>query len=234
MNTDRDRERRDSHYNHSALLTLPIEDIKRDLPQRLYCHGNYLTELPADLPDSIIILDCSENYLTSLPEKLPTNLKYLYCLQNNIYNLPANLPLNIVELNMRNCPLKSLPNNFCKYACLIRMHLLRTLLTELPDLPESLNEFSFYAKDALFNLINSMYFAITKPPGGRITLNNAHVLKINAINSQRRTQARTRLIAPAIAEHYARRTMHPSNLAPLLADPDADVSEFMDAYVAGL
>lgn len=230
MNSD--NEYYEAHYNHKSLLTLPIEEIQTNRPTHLYCQSNYLTELPPDLPDSITHLWCSENHITILPDILPVNIKYMRCNYNNISKLPNNLPKTIEHIDIEHNPLQSLPINLGKYNTLYTLDISGTLITELPDLPESLVRVEFNSSDTVFKLINKSYFKINM--FGRVCLKNDQILQINAINSMRRTQARARMLAPAIMEHYARRTMHPKNLAPLLTDPDADVSEFMDAYIASL
>lgn len=236
--TTRDKSR-EAHYVGGTVTTLPIEEIIEMRPTHLYCSMNYLTELPDNLPDSIKTIDCSTNHITHLPETLPPGVTDIRCCENNISTLPKNLPIGIKTLIMMRCPLKTLPVDICKYKSLNVLCLRTTLVTELPDLPESLCTLRLNKTDQLYKVINETYFDTKTTNNGyyigiTFNLNNRDILRINAINSQRRTQARTRIIAPGIMEHYARRTMHPDNLAPLLDDPDADISEFMDAYVAGL
>jgi len=221
------------HYNHRTLIKLPLEEIKANRPQHLYCNNNYITELPEDLPDSITHLTCSNNHITRLPDTLPSKLSHLNCGENNIYYLPHNLPITIEYINIEWNPLKALPNDFSKYVHLHTLILSKTLVTELPDMPESICSVTFYSYDPIFKIINEQYFSISNSYSV-YRLSNKEILQINEINSRNRIQTRSRLLEFEIMEHYARRTMHPCMLTPLLENPHADVSEFMELYIDSL
>ena len=57
-----------------------------------------LTELPENLPKSLVMLWCWNNNLQSLPDKLPITLEVLCCHHNNLQSLPDNFPESLVEL----------------------------------------------------------------------------------------------------------------------------------------
>lgn len=57
--------------------------------------------------------------------------------------------------------------------------------------------------------------------------NSSNIEVITKIRQQRRTA----LLKSEIMEAYARKTMHPRNLQPLLDNPDEDVDAFMTAYI---
>jgi Secretion system C-terminal sorting domain len=74
----------------------------------LDCSSNKLTELPADLPEGLMVLDCSNNELIGLPPSLPLSIKTLYCHRNKLVTLPT-LPTALNYFNCGNNMLSDLP-----------------------------------------------------------------------------------------------------------------------------
>jgi Leucine-rich repeat (LRR) protein len=174
--------------------------------KELWCAYNQITLLPNDLPATLTRLWCSGNKITTLPDNLPATLEELYCSYNQITSLPNHLPATLKELLCKN-----------------------NLLTSLPDtLPDTL--ILFNCSD---NPLESNYPLIFtfKPQQAKEI-----IAYIRECNSMRRVHARTRKIntCNVLLERYMQRAMHPSRLAPLLADPNIDVDAFMEAYVAAL
>jgi Leucine-rich repeat (LRR) protein len=151
-------------------------------------------------------LSCYNNQITSLPDNLPNALKELYCSVNNLTSLPDKLPATLEHLT-------------CEY----------NQITLLPDnLPTTLLSINFNN-----NPLEANYPGIFAFEHYQIKKIIAYVRKCNA---QRRTTQRLRIInaGNVFLELYMKRRMHPDNFKALLADPDIDVDEYMEAYVAAL
>jgi Leucine-rich repeat (LRR) protein len=229
------------YHSNSGLWNVENKNLQKlpsPLPptlRTLLCGNNALTALPNPLPDTIYELYCERNLLTHLPP-LPDKLEYLYCQRNRLMALPPYIPKGARDINCSNNKITALPEVLPDN--LYELHCENNRLTMLPDLPTKLLYFSFqnnpleqnYPKLATFELIRFSFRCIY----------NTYVYQypkeviayVNECNSRMRTQSRTRIIAPGIADHYYRKALHPSNLAPLLDDPDADPQDFMDALDA--
>ena len=106
----------------------PLPDSLR----KLYCSGNYLTDLPP-LPRTLTHLSCFENQLTALPP-LPDGLTHLHCYNNQLTALPE-LPDGVEEIlcfKNRLTALPELSDRLRMFDCG------RNQLTLLPPLPASL------------------------------------------------------------------------------------------------
>ena len=106
----------------------PLPDSLR----KLYCSGNYLTDLPP-LPRTLTHLSCFENQLTALPP-LPDGLTHLHCYNNQLTALPE-LPDGVEEIlcfKNRLTALPELSDRLRMFDCGSNQ------LTLLPPLPASL------------------------------------------------------------------------------------------------
>jgi len=143
-----------------SVLALPrsrngLRGVLPPLPDslvKLYCSGNYLTDLPP-LPARLRVLHCSDNLLTALPE-LPDGLTDLQCYTNQLTALPE-LPDGVEELlcfKNRLTALPKLPDRLRIFHCgsnqltllpplpnrLTILYCASNQLTVLPPLPDSL------------------------------------------------------------------------------------------------
>lgn len=100
-------------------------------------------------------------------------------------------------------------------------------LVELPDLPKTLQGFSYANNNELFY---TNYPDIDNYNGIALV---DYVNKCNVDREKTRIQARTHIIntTQPFLEHYMRRAMHPTKIAQLLQDPEADIDECIKAYI---
>lgn len=220
-------------FDYRALKELPIDHILFMRPMSIDCIHNYLTELPNNLPDSIWNINCSHNHIHKLPDVLPPELFNLTCENNNISILPTTLPRSLVVLNVKDNPLMSLPDNLYALTSLAQLNITKCLITVLPELPSSLSSIVFYESDPICEYVKQNGVEIPTNVG-LVHLANEQIQILNEVPTRKRVQARTRLLSNELKEHYARRTMHPNNLSPLLKNPAMDVSSFLDTYIDGL
>lgn len=103
---------------------------------RLHLEFNHLTELPADLPDSIQFLTIYGNQLTTLPQ-LPRNLELLDASYNQLTSLAA-FPPRLAHLNVYDNQLVRLPP--WNHLPLVFVNVNKNQLKELPPFPATLRE----------------------------------------------------------------------------------------------
>ena len=207
--------------SNQRLTTLP-----GNLPQsliNLYCSENKLTSLPDNLPHNLWHLICYNNQLTSLPNNLPQSLKELWCNNNKLTSLPEHLPPNLKILYCTGNELISLPDKLPQN--LIQLMCNNNQLTILPDLPSSIK----------FIYLKNNPLDVNYPDIFNFKNYDNIVTYVNKRNREMRL-ARMQKIDPEkrILELYMKRMMHPSRLAALADDADADIDEWMTRYVESL
>jgi hypothetical protein len=101
----------------------------------------------------------------------------------------------------------------------------------LPDLPESLTYIELFDNPLKANYPKIFTFKVEAEE-----YKNDIITYVNMCNAQRRAKERLAIInaGNVLLERYMRRMMHPSKLAALADNPDLDVDEYMEAYVATL
>jgi Leucine-rich repeat (LRR) protein len=226
-----------------------FKQLPDNLPETLIhlaCAKNNLTALPETLPDGLEYLHCSNNpCITQLPKRLPSGLIYLWC-SNTSITIIDYLPPGLKTLSCSNTGLKRLPQKlppglcslYCNGNLLTALPDIHTTvdvlwahnnqLTELPDLPEGLDIMSIIQPN---DLLDENY------PHLFLRFDNIDKIKyINECNAMRRAREQLQVInaGNVFLELYMKRRMHPDNFKALLADPDIDVDEYMEAYVAAL
>jgi Leucine-rich repeat (LRR) protein len=94
------------NLSNLGLTSLPeIPDGVR----KLYIHRNKLTELPANLPNSLLEIVAEMNELVSIPDTLPDSISVLGLGKNRLQSLPEKLPANLRRLYASENELKYLP-----------------------------------------------------------------------------------------------------------------------------
>jgi len=119
----------------NRLTTLPAD--MPDTIEHIYCHQNELTELiprGARLPANLILLDCHKNRLARITDNLPAGLTSLFCGQNQLKYLPPMLPFSLQTLHCSQNRLKALPESLPAGLSFLvcSWNRLRTLPSQLP------------------------------------------------------------------------------------------------------
>lgn len=231
-------------YNNEV-SSLPVLPLKM---KTLHCNKNKLISLP-NLPPNLKTLNCCDNQLTSLPT-LPPTLSLLYCENNELTSLPI-LPPTLSSLYCENNELTRLPILPPKLSVL---HCSGNPLVELPDLPDSLNNLKWdeglnLVYPRLKELYNTWYVNQERYDSDDEDEDDdlteeisedrrmAWIRYVNNRNERHRrirVQNRTRRIKAGIMRHYAKRTMAPIHLMPLIDDPTLEVDNFMMGLIDGL
>lgn len=223
--------------NGNSIIKLP--EYLPCMLESLLCAYTGITRLPENLPDGLKILECMSSRLIKLPDKLPTTLEELNCSGNMLTALPR-LPLKLKKLHCSANPINELPEI---PPDLIELSCRECNLKYLPDLPHTLRDICIDLNPEIkenYPLLVIDIENISISPEICIKYNYPWgmlrcfrllgcIMYINDCNSRRRTQARVCTIAQELEEAYLRKVLHPSRLAPLLDDPDADPQDFMDA-----
>ena len=103
--------------------------------EKLFCYKNSIVKLP-ELPKNLKELNCHCNKLTKLPE-LPKGLRLLRCYANNLTKLEIDELQHLIKLDCGYNKLSKLPNLYL-HKELNQLLCAENGLTELPELPESL------------------------------------------------------------------------------------------------
>lgn len=179
----------------SNLQLKQIPSIIADMKhlKRLYLSNNSLTELPADLPEELEVLQCSANRIRFLPEKLPSTLRTLRCTLNrltSLSNLPAKLTklyccyngineLPDISLKILHCtgnPIKFIPdimsNSLQELGCSF------TQIKRLPDLPN--------IRELVFSFNNIVTFSDLSPSITHIDGSYNRLIELPPISSSLR------------------------------------------------
>lgn len=198
-------------FSYNNIKTFPVQIEQLPLT-KLWCSYNELTLIPDVLPPTLEDFSCAWNALKYLPMALPSGLKKLCCNHTLLKRLPANLPAGLKELN-------------CSDNC----------LTILPDLPSTL-ELLTIVNNPLIEKYPQIDTFLTIYPDNPVKYAKAVVEYVNQRNILLRAQARNAVWnhENKILECYAKRTMHPNHLLPLIEDDTMDIDEYMTNHIDNL